>query len=623
MRTKSHLFLQNVLCNSFDIICITETWLNDNFYNSEYFDDRYELFRCDRDTAVSGQERGGGVMIAVRRDLCPCHRIDMRAPPPADEVWVSLPLRMNSERAVASSRYLHIICTYIAHGNEHESLLTSFYDRVTEFMFGHPDDLFLILGDFNISYAIWSYNTDKNDMDLQTNNNNLACHTDDFMNISLLSQYNNQLNINNRLLDLIFSNAFCQVSSSRNPLLPEDPHHKSLEIALSASVFAPLKLSNIPKKQFHKADYVSIKKSLKSVNWEDVFSRMSDVESMISYFYSVLDDVVNKYVPSYNLNAKHKYPPWYTVPLIKLNKEKNKFHRRWKKFGNQSDYQTFSILRKRFKKMSEYCHNKFIEFSEEKIKSHPKLFWSFVKSKKSSGDIPAKMTYEGKTLSHGNEICEAFNQYFNSVFISSENTEIAPEFDNPHSILDISSVDITLKRVLKELETVNINKGSGSDNVHPIFIRECAEELAIPITIIFKTSIVTGVFPQKWKQSLVTPIPKNNKKNLITEYRPISKLCVLGKILEKIVTADISLATKNLISSSQHGFFKHRSVDTNMLVFTDFLAQSLDGNSQVDVVYTDFSKAFDKINHDMLILKLSRAGVHGSLLRWIKSYIMN
>lgn len=147
--------------------------------------------------------------------------------------------------------------------------------------------------------------------------------------------------------------------------------------------------------------------------------------------------------------------------------------------------------------MTEYCHDKFISLSEENIKSDPKLFWSFVKSKNASGGIPAKMIHNGKTLSHGDEICNAFNQYFHCVFVPNQNTSTLPSCSNSESALNICSVDITLTRVLKELEKVNVNKGSSSDNIHQIFIRECSDELAIPLTLIFQASIKTGVFPSK------------------------------------------------------------------------------------------------------------------------------
>lgn len=274
--------------------------------------------------------------------------------------------------------------------------------------------------------------------------------------------------------------------------------------------------------------------------------------------------------------------------------------------------------------MEAECYKNFIELSEDNIKAHPKLFWSFVKSKNSSSSIPEKMVYKGKTLSSGDEICEAFNEYFNSVFIpcNSRNSDCTIS-DSGSSTVDISSINICHSHVFKELKHVNIHKGGGTDGIHPLLISNCAKELAIPLTFIFHFSVESGTFPSLWKESLITPIPKNKKRECIDQYRPISKLCIFGKILEKIVTLQMSHSLRNYISQEQHGFFKHRSVETNMLTFNDFLLLAMEDNLQVDAVYTDFSKAFDKINHDLLIKKLARVGVHGSLLRWIRSYISN
>lgn len=637
LRTKSHEFLRNILCNNYDVVCIAESWLNTNFHNSEYFDSRYEVYRCDRNVMVSGYERGGGVLIAVRRDLCPSQRGDICTPRPplAEEVWLSLPLRSGvthggtsstgiPSRSSSAPHYLHIIATYIAHGNNHESLLTSFYDRVSDLIISNPGDTYLVLGDFNVTYAHWYLDATTNCLDIEINNDSLACLTADFMHLSQLSQYNNLFNINSRLLDLVFSNEHCVVAPPEYPLVPEDPHHKSLEINLKLSFPKTLISASVKKKLYLKADYESIKLGLSDINWDQLFSTMSDVESMTNYLYNILNNLVDKYVPTHNLRNNNKHPPWFTTCLIKLDKEKLKFHKKWKRYGNLRDYQTFSLLRKRFKMMEADCYKKFIELSENKIREHPKLFWSFVKSKNKSSAIPEKMVYKDKIIDSGSEICDAFNQYFHSVFISNPIHKSGNTVRDAHSsTVDINCISINYDNVLKELEHVNTHKGAGSDGIHPILISQCAKELATPITIIFHASIQTGTFPSIWKKSIITPIPKNNRKDRIDEYRPISKLCVLGKILEKIVTAQMSYSFRNLITEEQHGFFKHRSVDTNMVTFTDFLLKAMDNNAQVDVVYTDFSKAFDKISHDLLLEKLVMAGVHGNLLRWIQSYISN
>ena len=118
-----------------------------------------------------------------------------------------------------------------------------------------------------------------------------------------------------------------------------------------------------------------------------------------------------------------------------------------------------------------------------------------------------------------------------------------------------------------------------------------------------------------WKKSYVTPIHKSGNKRDVRNYRPISKLSLFSKIMEKIVVEQLTPAIKRFIIPNQHGFFSGRSVESNLLQFTDFILLSMEGGGQVDAIYTDFSKGFDKIDHNILIHKLERYVIHGNLLR--------
>lgn len=100
-------------------------------------------------------------------------------------------------------------------------------------------------------------------------------------------------------------------------------------------------------------------------------------------------------------------------------------------------------------------------------------------------------------------------------------------------------------------------------------------------------------------------------------------LSVPGKMLEAIITKELFFSLKNHISAEQHGFFQGRSVITNLIPFVQYTLDSMDSRNQVDAVYADFSKAFDKVHHKTLLIKLENLGIHGDLLRWIKSYITN
>lgn len=187
--------------------------------------------------------------------------------------------------------------------------------------------------------------------------------------------------------------------------------------------------------------------------------------------------------------------------------------------------------------------------------------------------------------------------------------------------IDLNSIDITINLVLKHLNSVNVHKGSGPDGVHPLFIKKCSNSLAKPICYLFKKSLSEGYVPKIWKQAWITPIPKGKVSHEIEMYRPISKLCQFSKILEKIVKCQLFEVVKNHITPHQHGFFKGRSVDSNLLIFTGEVLEAMESGHCVDVVYTDFAKAFDKICHSTLLYKLWRLGIHGDLFRWIKSYV--
>lgn len=628
LRTKSHELLSNVLHNDYDIICLTESWLNDSFYSSEYFDSRYEVYRCDRDASAHGCSRGGGVVVAVRRELCPSAQPAWCAPPPADELWVSIPMRGRTSRPTCGSAhepaFLHIACTYIPHSPRHEYFLNSFYDRTVNLIHSNSDDVFLIVGDFNVSNANWQYNHDFQTMTVQPSSDALTILTTDFINLSLLSQYNGEFNMNNRILDLILCTKLCNVMASNSPLVTEDRHHKALDIYLPIYLPASLKQNNLKKKMYFSADFESIKNGLDSVDWDIAFSGCKDVDTMLTVFYNLLNDLIDKYVPVRTQFNTQKYPPWYSRPLVKLSNEKRKYHRKWKIYGNQADYRMFSLLRSRLRKLETDTYHKYLAFSEERIRENPDFFWSYVKSKKQSEELPQRMIYGNNIFSTGTDICNAFNDFFQSAFVNTSNDDINVDVrtENSH-LIDLGNVVLEETTILKLLEQVDVHKGSGSDGIHPILIANCAKELLKPVHIIFQTSLNSGVFPNLWKRALITPIPKNKQKEQITQYRPISKLCILGKILEKIVTSQLSFAIRHQISDKQHGFIKARSVDSNMVTFVDFVLNAMDRDMQVDAVYTDFSKAFDKISHNLLIRKLWRVGVHGNLLRWLESYIRN
>lgn len=251
---------------------------------------------------------------------------------------------------------------------------------------------------------------------------------------------------------------------------------------------------------------------------------------------------------------------------------------------------------------------------ESSINNNPKYFWQYVNATKTNSSIPNYMYFNDKKAFDGTGITNLFAEYFGSAFAPSVDAAVdLPSIDPTSS--GLAQIELSVYDVEAGLISLDISKKAGPDNLPPIFFNKCCVSLAFPIQLLFNRSLREGVFPDKWKEAYVVPVLKNESKNSVTNYRPISKLNILSKLFEKLLYSHFYLHLEPLFLLEQYGFLRKRSTETNLLAFVHFLSESFDTQTQVDVIYTDFSKAFDRLNHCILIQKLAHSGIHGSLLR--------
>ena len=161
------------------------------------------------------------------------------------------------------------------------------------------------------------------------------------------------------------------------------------------------------------------------------------------------------------------------------------------------------------------------------------------------------------------------------------------------------------------------------DNLPARILRTCAKKLSIPLAHLFNLSLRTGKMPTLWKSANITPIHKGASWELVTNYRSISLLPIPAKCLERIVHCAIYDHVSPFLTEWQHGFIKGRSCETQLILTHHQWATALDKGRQVDVVFLDFSKAFDEVNHAVLLQMLCNFGITGSLLLWCESYLSN
>jgi hypothetical protein len=177
--------------------------------------------------------------------------------------------------------------------------------------------------------------------------------------------------------------------------------------------------------------------------------------------------------------------------------------------------------------------------------------------------------------------------------------------------------------VQEVLNKLDVKKAYGPDGIPPIVYNKCASILTPSITLMLNLSLNSGVIPMEWKMANVVPVHKKGDKANVANYRPISLLPVISKVLERCVHTYLYGIIKNDIIENQHGFTKRKSTNTQLVEFYDGVYSNADNGIQTDVVYLDLSKAFDSVPHNFLILKLKAFGVNGQLLNWFINYLDN
>lgn len=255
---------------------------------------------------------------------------------------------------------------------------------------------------------------------------------------------------------------------------------------------------------------------------------------------------------------------------------------------------------------------------EKDMVDNPKEFWRYVNLKKGSSNIPSTMTYDKSLISGPKNIADAFATYFQSVFNPPSNFS----GDGPDICSGVLHIpNITENEISAALEKLKRKNTAGPDRIPSIFLKDCSPTLVKPLFILFNKILTGGVIPKLWKISKIVPILKKGDRKAIENYRPIALINNFAKIFEMVIFNNIYFHLKSNISENQHGFMHGRSTVTNLVSLTQFLSESIDEGGQTDVIYMDFSKAFDKISHNILLYKLGVIGFSPALLKVFHSYL--
>lgn len=623
-RTKLHVLYMNILLHNYDIIVLTETWLHSGILDNEYIDSRYRVFRCDRDRTGSGKLDGGGVLVAVRRELPASVRRG-----PSGDILAPSPASPHVDHVLLELRARYYCCllsaSYIPPG-----LNADIYESHLNYLSSHfqSTDIenIIALGDYNLPTLEWRDCNTHMEPIIQPSQCLSNKHLIDFISSTSTLQFNNILNSDNRLLDLFMTDiSECCLSPVSVPLVPIDIRHPAFYVLIPMNKqIKPCR--TLARKQFNfgKADYALINSELSEINWEELFSQKS-AEEAVSILYEVISSIIKNNIPT-KLIKPSTYPCWFTLSLINIFKNKTNCWIKWKKYRNQSDKHMFDIYREKFKYESKKCYRLYIKNIEDNIKKNINNFWTYINSHKSKGDIPDSVSYNNKTSKDPLETCKLFSLFFKSTFepsrVDSNLTFNSVDSSGSTDLnINIGDIEIPKSTVLKELLSLDTSKGVGLDGIPPIFLRLTAKHICDPLVYIFNLCLKEGIFPKVWKSARIVPVHKGGSRSDVENYRPISILPTLSKLFERLVHNILYPSLHKLIIEQQHGFVRHRSTVTNLVLYTTYIFENLDKNKQTDSVYTDFRKAFDRVDHKILLEKLYTVGIRGNLWCWFKSYI--
>ena len=314
--------------------------------------------------------------------------------------------------------------------------------------------------------------------------------------------------------------------------------------------------------------------------------------------------------------------PWIDGEVVNLSNKKETKRRKAKHTGQQRHWDRYKEYTRRLKDLIHRKFNNYVANCTDELAINPNKFWTLVGNKIGDRGYPEKMKLDMDFADQDQTKAELFNKFFTSVFSIPDPNEELPEKEiNIHPLLENIILEMDeVKTVLKNLDP---RKSLGPDNISPRILMETAEANAEPLTKILNYSLNNGTIPDLWKLANVCPIHKKGEKEDMKNYRPISLLCVVSKVMERCIFNRIIGYIQPQITELQHGFCAGKSTTTQLLEVYNSISEVIDQRGQVDTLFLDLSKAFDTVSHPHLVLKLQNLGLNGRLLEWFKDYLHN
>lgn len=600
-------YLELCCLHNFDIIGISESHICTSIPDFDISIPNYNVFRCDRNRG------GGGAMLYIHDRFTCIRRPDLESPL-LEMLWVEVRLR--------NHKVLVGVCYRPPNMNvqEVDTFIEALQDSLDSIT-GAANQSIVLLGDFNDRCQVWD--SDHRDSELGLKLYNLVASLNMFQLIQKPTR-------NDKLLDLLITDSpgFFTEVDVLDPINNVD--HR---IIYGTLTITPPKTFSFKRKiwMYDHANFARLNNLFLLTDWDDFFSISNDIEDLTTRLTSLILQCAEDSIPHKVVTIRSRDKPGMTGEVRRLFRVAKRLHRKAKRTKDPADLEHFRTARREAKSAFRTSRSKFYSDIAEKVldpNTSCKTYWKLTKlvyGNKVSKGIPDLLDNDNPVSDAAGK-ADLFNNFFSEQcsLPPGSDADPLPEFQAAtESVLD--DIQTTPDEVRKILKSLNVGKAVGPDGISNRILRECADSLCIPLSRLFNISLQSGVFPSLWKLANVVPIFKKNDRQKVDNYRPVSLLSTLSKVLERIVHSRLyNYCMENkLLTDKNSGFKRQDSTVNQLLHITNKISDAHDQKKDACLIFLDISKAFDRVWHKGLLFKLRQFGISGRLLQWFSSYLSN
>ena len=643
-----------------DIIFGTETWLDPDRPNTDLLLAQYEIFRNDRRKTTEDmdeqtdkghdtdnqtdngdettKDRGGGVMIAVHKSLS-CQLISKSS---SSE---SIFCRLNQ----TNKPPIILACAYRppdADTAKCKDLCAEISLQKNKF----KKSIFLLGGDLNLPDIDWETESTKGQKLRYLKETNTVYL--DTMSDLMLTQIVREPTRGESTLDLFFTN-HPNLITNHSVIAGLGDHH---------AVLTNCRLS-LPRKKPHRRliqlwnranlEMLKIDAMALCTSFLRIFNANSNIEDMWIFIKDNLTASMDQNVPT-KMTSSKCHQPWITTLTKRLIRKKQRWFKKAKKANSERVWTKYREVKRITQSACRQTHLNYVKdmvCDDDKQTGNKKL-WAYIKSKRADNHGIAELRNNSDNLTQdplqkANLLAEQFSSVFSNPEPRIPNLDQPPHgaakrtdrasptpqgtakrtgpAPPPHTYKRMQGIKVSRAGVLKLMNNIKENKATGPDGIPGRLLKMCSLELVDVFTLLFQASLKQGTVPEDWKKAHIVPLFKKGDRSNPANYRPISLTSIPCKLLEHIVHSSIMnhFESFNFLTPYQHGFRNKRSCDSQLITTVHDFTTCLNRKEQTDAILLDFSKAFDKVDHEGLLHKLQHAGIQNSSLNWIKSFLLN